>query len=152
HSLAAISRRMGIVDGPAGHDPSRSARAARRTHVRGRYRSSTGCGSEGARRHSRWTSWLNRPTPRGTRGDVSPDSPCHCYRGKLFGLMAEVSRSPLGSVAVGGPRDVIDCEPWRDGNGRGRYPGEGYDVAMEMGLVDVTAFQRHLGDAMTCGE
>jgi hypothetical protein len=60
--------------------------------------------------------------------------------------------SPPGCVLRGGPRDVIDREPWRDRNGRGRHPREGLDVPVEVGLVGVAALRRYQGGAVTRGE
>src|SRR5215469_3663751 len=72
---------------------------------------------------------------------------------------AEYRQQPLlwlesrpGSVFRGSPRDVIDREPRRDRNGRGRYPGESHDIPMEVGLVGVAALRRHQGGAVTSGE
>src|SRR5450432_3740219 len=71
----------------------------------------------------------------------------------------EYSRQPFrwlksrpGCVLRGGPRDVIDREPGRGCNGRGRYPGEGLGVPVEVGLVGVAAFCRYQGGAVTRGE
>src|SRR5262249_32453409 len=71
----------------------------------------------------------------------------------------ECSRQPFrwlksrpGRVPRAGPRDVIDREPGRSRNGRGRNPGEGPDVTVEMGLVGVAAFDRYHGGAVTRGE
>jgi hypothetical protein len=55
-------------------------------------------------------------------------------------------------VLSGQPGDVVDREPGRDRNGPGRYPGEGRDVAVEVGLVGVAAFCRYEGGAVACGE
>jgi hypothetical protein len=55
-------------------------------------------------------------------------------------------------VAVSGPGDVINREPWRERNGRGRHPSEGHDVSMEVGLVDEATLQGNVGNALTCGE
>jgi hypothetical protein len=42
--------------------------------------------------------------------------------------------------APGWPRDVVDREPALGRDGGGRYPREGLDVAVEVGLVGVAAF------------
>jgi hypothetical protein len=55
-------------------------------------------------------------------------------------------------VLRGGPRDVVDREPGRGCDGRRRYPGEGLDVPVEVGLVAVAAFCRYQGGAVTRGE
>jgi hypothetical protein len=75
------------------------------------------------------------------------------------GQRHDYSRQPIrrlesrpGCVLPGGPRDVIDREPGRGCNGRGRYPGEGLDVPVEVGLVGVAAFCRYQGGAVTRGE
>src|SRR5215470_16644385 len=52
----------------------------------------------------------------------------------------------------GGPGDGVDREPGRDRNGPGRCPGEGHDVAVEMGLVGVAGFRGYQGGAVTGGE
>jgi hypothetical protein len=57
-----------------------------------------------------------------------------------------------GCALGAGPRDGVDREPGRDRNGRGRYPGEGHDVPVEVGLVGVAAFCRYQGGAVTRGE
>jgi hypothetical protein len=49
----------------------------------------------------------------------------------------------------GRPRDVIDGEPRRSGYGGGCHPGERFDLAVEVGLVDVAACGRHLGGGVT---
>jgi hypothetical protein len=74
-------------------------------------------------------------------------------------LRADYQRQPLrcvlsraGCVLPGSPCDVVDREPRRDRNGRGRYPGEGHGVSMEVGLVDVAALCRYPGGAVTRGE
>src|SRR6266702_4012405 len=74
-------------------------------------------------------------------------------------VSAEYRHQPLlwlesrpGSVFGGSPRDVVDREPRRDYNGRGRYPGEGHDVPIEVGLVGIAALRRHQGGAVTRGE
>jgi hypothetical protein len=54
--------------------------------------------------------------------------------------------------APGWPRDVVDREPALGRDGGGRYPGEGLDVAVEVGLVGVAAFCRHERGAVTRGE
>ena len=53
-----------------------------------------------------------------------------------------------GYVLRRGPRDVVDREPWRDCNGRGRYPGERHDIPVEMGLVGLAALRRYEGGAL----
>jgi hypothetical protein len=72
------------------------------------------------------------------------------------GQRHEYSRQPFrwlksrpGCVLRGGPRDVIDREPGRGCNGRGRYPGEGLDVPVEVGLVGVAAVCCYQGGAVT---
>src|SRR5215472_18248404 len=52
----------------------------------------------------------------------------------------------------GSPGDVVDREPGRDRNGPGRYPGEGHDVAVEVGLVGIAGFRGYQGGAVTGGE
>src|SRR5215468_2652741 len=52
----------------------------------------------------------------------------------------------------GSPGDVVDREPGRDRNDPGRYPGEGHDVAVEVGLVGIAAVGGYQGGAVTGGE
>jgi hypothetical protein len=47
---------------------------------------------------------------------------------------------------------VVGREPRHDRNGTGRRPGEGHDVPMEVGLVDLAALGRHPGGAVTGAE
>jgi hypothetical protein len=51
----------------------------------------------------------------------------------------------------GGPRDVVDRERRRDRDGRGCHAGEGLDVPMEVGLVDMAALGRDGGGAVPRG-
>ena len=57
-----------------------------------------------------------------------------------------------GWMSGGSPGDVVDREPGRDRNGPGRYPGEGHDVPMQVGLVGIAAFCGYQGGAVTGGE
>src|SRR5215470_12648773 len=57
-----------------------------------------------------------------------------------------------GWVFGGSPGDGVDREPGRGCDGPGRYPGKGYDVAVEVGLVGVAAFRGDQGGAVTGGE
>src|SRR5215470_11746768 len=57
-----------------------------------------------------------------------------------------------GWVFGGGPGDGVDREPGRGCDGRGRCPGEGHDVAVEVGLVGVAGFRGDQGGAVTGGE
>jgi hypothetical protein len=50
--------------------------------------------------------------------------------------------SSTGCLFLGSPRDIVDRKPWRDRNGRRRHPGEGHDVPMKVGLVDVAGLRR----------
>src|SRR5262245_4503727 len=52
----------------------------------------------------------------------------------------------------GGPGDGVDREPGRGGDGGGGCPGEGLDVAVEVGLVGVAGFCGYQGGAVTGGE
>src|SRR5690625_4896553 len=54
-----------------------------------------------------------------------------------------------GSV---GPRGVVDRQPRRDRNARGCHASERHGVPMEVGLVDITALDRHRGGAVTSDE
>ena len=73
------------------------------------------------------------------RGRVTHDSKCH-----MRSCLASWRNVPLvvGGTAVvpaalsrvcwAGPRNVVDREPRRVRNSRGRHPGEGHDVPMEV--------------------
>jgi hypothetical protein len=47
-----------------------------------------------------------------------------------------------GSIGRASPRDVVDLEKRRGGNGRWRQPGKGHDISVKVGLIGVTALVR----------
>ena len=70
-------------------------------------------------------------------------------------VSASTAWAPVGCSAAGlaiRPGDVVDCEPWFAGHGRRRDPGERHDLAMQVGLVGVTAVGRDSGCAVTRGQ
>src|SRR6266516_6959483 len=70
------------------------------------------------------------------------------YRCRVLGWLELCA----GWVLGGSPGDVVDREPGRGRHGRGRCPGEGRDVAVEVGLVGIAAFGGYQGGAVTGGE
>ena len=73
-------------------------------------------------------------------------------RERTAGCIGEMFRSDCGRLPRSGPRDVVDRQPGRGRHGPGRYPGEGHDVSVEVGLVGVTAVGRDQGGAVTRGQ
>lgn len=61
-------------------------------------------------------------------------------------------RSGAEQVFRGSPRNRVDGKPRRAREGCGRDPGEGHDIAVEVGLVGIAGLGRHQGGAATGGE
>jgi hypothetical protein len=62
------------------------------------------------------------------------------------------TKSRPGSVVRVCPRDVVDCQKRSARNGCGRHPGEGHNVSVEVGLIDVAAFRRYQSCAAPGGK
>jgi hypothetical protein len=104
---------------------------------------------EEADKASRWSrarhEWQNRKRATGRLGEMfrSRAQPNEHRRQPQRWL-----KSHPRCVLRGGPGDIVDREERCDRDGGGRHPGEGHDLSMEMGLVDVAALRRHQGGAV----
>ena len=98
---------------------------------------------EEADKASRWSrarhEWQNRKRATGRLGEMfrSRAQPNEHRRQPQRWL-----KSHPRCVLRGGPRDIVDREERCDRDGGGRHPGEGHELSMEMGPVDVAALRR----------